>query len=139
MSLTGTLGTVAAGVAAAAIAVVSFMSPGDQGSEPVTLTGCVRGGGHPSVYLLRGAAAPAPATPSGETAPMPEDYLLVSIPDTVDLGPMLNHRVAVSGVVSTAKNGPAPPPESNAAERGLKRLAVQSTREVAANCATTGR
>ena len=45
-----------------------------------TLTGCLRTGSAASVFVLRGAAADAAAeTPSGTT--MPEDYLLVAIPD----------------------------------------------------------
>ena len=126
----GALTLAAAGVTAA----VTLSTPGDQ-SETVTLTGCVRTGSNPAVHILRGAAAPtttAPDTATGLEAA--EDYLLVSIPAGTDFGALTNHRVAVTGQVSLAKAGPEPPREANAAERALKRLAVQSAKEVAANC-----
>jgi hypothetical protein len=133
MSLTTTLSTAAVALAAAIAAFLAVSTPGDQSTDPATLTGCLRTGGNPSVYLLRGAAAPVPEAPSA-TAPPAEDYLLVSIPSGVELGKMVNHRVAITGSVSDAKDGPAPPSEANAAERALRRLAVQSARDVAPNC-----
>jgi hypothetical protein len=122
----------AAGVAA----VVAITSPGDQGSESVTLTGCVRTGGNAAVYILRGATATAGAAqPSGADVPTSaDDYLLVQVPSSVKLAELVNHRAAITGPVSDAKSGPAPPSEANAAERALKRLTVQSAREIAPNC-----
>lgn len=99
-----------------------------------TLTGCLRTGSAASVFVLRGAAADAAAAaPSG--ASTPEDYLLVAVPDQVNLPELANHRIAVTGVVSAAGAPPAPPPGANAAEKALKRISVKSVREVAANCA----
>jgi hypothetical protein len=96
-----------------------------------TLTGCLRTGSAASVFVLRGAAADAGAeTPSGTT--MPEDYLLVAIPDQVNLTEMTNHRIAVTGVISDTA---APPAAANSAEKALKKLSVKSVKEVAANCA----
>ena len=132
MSVTTTLSTAAVAVVASIAAFVAVSTPGDQSTDPVTLTGCLRTGGNPVVYLLRGAAAPDTETPSTSSAA--EDYLLVSIPGGVDLAGMVNHRVAITGVVSSAKDGPAPPSEANAAERALRRIAVQSARDVAPNC-----
>ncbi len=134
MPLIRTLGALA--LAAAGItAAVTLSTPGDQAAETVTLTGCVRAGGNPAVRILRGAAAPAPAAPDAAAGmSVADDYLLVAVPSGVDLGAMTNHRAAITGVVSPAKGGPEPPPEANAAERGLKRLAVQSAKEVATSC-----
>jgi hypothetical protein len=96
-----------------------------------TLTGCLRTGSAASVFVLRGAAADAAlATPSGTA--MPEDFLLVAIPDQLNLTEMANHRIAVTGVVSDSA---APPAGANAAEKALKKLSVKSVKEVAANCA----
>ena len=123
-------------LAASVAVVIALSSPGDQGSETVTLTGCLRTGSDPVVYILRGAAVPADALVPSGAAPPPaaEDYLLVQIPETVDPGTMVNHRVEIAGLVSDAKSGPAPPREANAAERALKRLTVQRARDVAPNC-----
>lgn len=139
MTIRRTLSTLAIVVAAGVAVLVALTSPGDQGSEAVTLTGCLRTGGNPAVYLLRGAETPAAnAAPApGETA-APEDYLLVAIPSSLDLKALVNHRIAITGLVSDAKGGPSPPEEANAAERALKRLAVQSAREAASNCSTGG-
>jgi hypothetical protein len=136
MTLTGTVSTVALVAAAGIVAAVSVSSPGDQGSEAVTLTGCLRTGGTPAVYILRGAgAAPDAPQPSGAALPAAaEDYLLVQIPASIKLAEMVNHRAAITGLVSDAKSGPAPPSDANAAERALKRLSVQSARDVAPNC-----
>ena len=100
MSLTGTLGAAAVVAAAGVIAAVAVSSPGDQGSEAVTLTGCMRRGGNPAVFILRGAAAPEGAPqPSGAEVPAAaDDYLLVQVPDAIALAEMVNHRVAVKGV-----------------------------------------
>jgi hypothetical protein len=97
-----------------------------------TLTGCLRTGSAASVYILRGAAADdASASPAGNSRP--EDYLLV--PGDIALADHVNHRVAITGVVSDAGAPPPPPPSANAAEKALKRLSVKAVKEVAANCA----
>ena len=97
-----------------------------------TLTGCLRTGSAASVFILRGAAADdAAATPSGNSRP--EDFLLV--PGDVALGEHVNHRVAVTVIVSDAGAPPPPPPAANAAEKALKKLSVKGVKEVAANCA----
>jgi hypothetical protein len=136
MPFTRFASTSALAAAAAIAVVVAVTSPGDQGTEAVTLTGCLRSGGNPAVYILRGAAAPAAVSqPSDRDAvPAAEDYLLVQIPSSVKLEAIVNRRVAITGVASDAKNGPAPPAEANAAERALKRLTVQEARETAPNC-----
>jgi hypothetical protein len=133
MSVTTAIGTFGVALAAGIAAMVTVSTPGDQRTDPVTLTGCLRAGGHPSVFLLRGAAMPDAEAPSNDRSTA-EDYLLVSVPGGVDLGALVNHRTAITGIVSTAKDGPPPPNEANAAERALKRLAVQSARDVAASC-----
>lgn len=97
-----------------------------------TLTGCLRTGSASSVFILRGAAADdASASPAGNSRP--EDYVLVA--GDLPLGEHVNHRVAVTGVVSDAGAPPPPPPAANAAEKALKRISVKSIKEVAANCA----
>ena len=137
MPLTRTLSALGATAGSVAI-VIAVATSGGQGTETVTLTGCLRVGGNPVVHILRGAAAPAAGTPSSENAPAAEDYLLVSVPANLELGPMVNHRVAITGQVSQAKDGPAPPREANAAERALRRLTVQGAKEVVASCSGTG-
>jgi hypothetical protein len=136
MTVKRTASTLALVLAAGVAVVVALSSPGDQGSETVSLTGCLRTGGKPTVFILRGAEVPADApVPSGAAPPRAaEDYLLVQIPDTASLGELVNHRVTITGLVSDAKSGPAPPAEANAAERALKRLTVQGTRDVAPSC-----
>lgn len=121
--------------AAGAISVVLALGPAAVQTPATTLTGCLRAGSAQGVYLLRGASQDAAAAVPDGAGSMPEDYLLVSVPSQIDLAPHLNHRVSITGVVSSAKQGPAPPAGANAAERALKRIAVQSVREVAQNCA----
>jgi hypothetical protein len=115
------------------LALVFAFAPQDPSQER-TLTGCLRTGSAGSVFLLRSAAAPEEAaTPSGDR--LPEDYLLVAIPSEVSLGDHVNHRIAVTGVVSESGAPPPPPAGANAAERALKKISVKTVREVAANCA----
>ena len=115
--------------AVAIVALVSQEAPQEQ-----TLTGCLRTGSAANVFLLRGAAADQnAATPSGPA--MAEDYLLVAIPADAALSERVNHRIAVTGVVSDPGAPPSPPAGANAAEKALKKLSVKSVREVAANCA----
>jgi len=109
-----------------------------QDRPTVTLTGCLRTGSASTVYLLRGAANPADVTESpgdAAAARLPEDFLIASVPSGTDLSGMVNHRIAVTGSVSDAKDGPAPP-GANTAEKALKRLNAQSVKEVASNCAS---
>jgi hypothetical protein len=105
----------------------------DQDQATATLTGCLRSGSSPDVLLLRGATSPS-AGEAPDQSQMPRDYLLVSTPDGVDLGSLLNHRVEATGQVSDARSGPTPPDGANAAERALRRLGATAMREVAANC-----
>ena len=105
----------------------------------VTLTGCLRTGSTSTVYLLRGAASPSALSesPSDSAAVwLPEDFLIASTPAGTDLSGMVNHRIAVTGTVTDAKDGAAPP-GANTAEKALKRLNAQSVKEVASNCAAT--
>jgi hypothetical protein len=114
-----------------ALALVPTQDP----PQDQTLTGCLRTGSSPTVFLLRGASLNADATPSGPRAA--EDYLLVSVP--ASLGERVNHRIAVTGVVSDAGAPPPPPPAANAAEKALKKLSVKDVKEVAANCSASSR
>ena len=115
-----------------AVAIVALVS--QEAPQERTLTGCLRTGSGADVFLLRGAAADQNAeTPSG--AAVAEDYLLVAIPADVALTERVNHRIAVTGVVSDPGAPPSPPAGANAAEKALKKLSVKSVREVAANCA----
>ena len=115
--------------ACAIVALVSQEAPQER-----TLTGCLRTGSAANVFLLRGAAADQNAeTPSGTV--VAEDYLLVAIPADAALTERVNHRIAVTGVVSDPGAPPSPPAGANAAEKALKKLSVKSVREVAANCA----
>lgn len=121
-------GLVGAGVAAAAaFAVLVTVDSGDslQEGQSVTMTGCLRGGSAAGVFVLRGA------TTEGQPA---RDYLLVQVPDGVDLPALANHTVAVSGTMHSADSGPPPPDGANSAERALRRLAVQGVNDVAPNC-----
>src|SRR5262245_9886604 len=97
-----------------------------------TLTGCLRTGSSPTVFLLRGASLTDEVASSGPR--VAEDYLLVSTPPS--LSEQLNHRIAVTGVVSDAA---APPAGANAAEKALKKLSVKNVKEVAANCSAPSR
>ena len=88
--------------------------------------------------MLRGAASPADAAESpgdaAAAARLPEDFLIASTPSGTDLSGLVNRRIAVTGTVSDAKDGTAPP-GANTAEKALKRLNAQSVKEVASNCA----
>lgn len=125
-------GLTGAGAAAAAGAWVTYalMAPGIQ--DPVTLTGCLRTGSAQTVYILRGAASPAPETP--DASAQSRDYVLVSVPGGTDLNGMLNHKVAVTGRVHQGEGGPSAPEGANAVERALRRLAVEKAQDVAPNC-----
>ena len=128
-----------AAIAAAAVvgsAAVVLVQSGGQTPAERTLTGCVRIGSAPAVFVLRGAsgaAAESPDQAGGQQ--LPEDYLLVSIPPAISLETHVNHRVAVTGVVSDPGVGPAPPAAANAAEKAIRRIAVKSVKELAQNCA----
>jgi len=124
------------GLAIVATSAVSLpLARADSQAPASTLTGCLRAGSAAGVYLLRGAAIEGRGGKPDSGATPLEDFLLVSVPDSIDLGSLLNHRVAVTGGVSSSKEGPTPPPGANTAERALKRIAVQGVREVASNCA----
>jgi len=126
---------VAAAAVVGSVAVVLVQSGGQLPAER-TLTGCVRTGSAPAVFVLRGASAgSAEAAPDGDGQQLPEDYLLVSIPPAVSLEAHVNHRVAVTGVVSEPGVGPPPPTGANAAEKAIRRIAVKSVKEIAQNCA----
>jgi hypothetical protein len=131
-------------VAAVGVAVV-VAQRSSQTPAGVTATGCVRQGGAPDVFILRGAAE-AVALPESDAVQDPlirldltdrsavasTDYLLVSVPPRVDLSAHVNHKMEISGQKSDA----APPAGANAAERALPRLAVSDGREVAPNCSS---
>ncbi len=117
------LAALAAGlVSAIGLAFALGQSPPQE--QDRTLTGCLRGGSSAGVYILRNAGEAAAA----------EDYLLVAIPQSVSPGDVLNHRVAVTGLVSQPNAGPPPPAGANAAERALTRLTVKALKDVAPNC-----
>ena len=128
-------------VAAAAVAVVGsvavvLVQSAQQPPAERTLTGCVRTGSAPTVFVLRGASIAAAEVPGPSASEqLPEDYLLVSIPASVSLDTHVNHRVAVTGVVSEPGVGPPAPAAANAAEKAIRRLTVKSVKEIAQNCA----
>ena len=150
------------------IFVVAFFAgvPRQDPPQDQTLTGCLRTGSSPTVFLLRGASLTDDVASSGprepfslssheqlagnrpnvsasasglldaavRTARVAEDYLLVSTPPS--LSELVNHRIAVTGVISDAA---APPAGANAAEKALKKLSVKNVKEVAANCSAPSR
>ena len=127
---------VASGLAVAftAVAVPRLI---DQERPTVTLTGCLRTGSTTSIYLLRGAAgssAAAAQSPDGAATDARFEDLLLVVPSNIDLAPQVNHRIAITGVKTEAKDGPPPPEGANTAEKALNRLTVQSVKEVASNC-----
>jgi len=124
---------VTAVVAAAARAVGPTLPPLEGRQQPTTLTGCLRIGSAPTVFILRGATEPD-AVEMPAQGQMPRDYLLVAIPESVDPAPHVNHLVAITGQVSDARSGPPPPEAANTAERALRRLAVSGLRHVADSC-----
>jgi hypothetical protein len=124
----------AAAAVLGSVAVVLVQSGGQPPAER-TLTGCVRTGSAPAVFVLRGASASSAESAAPAAEQQPEDYLLVSIPPAVSLDGHVNHRVAVTGVVSEPGVGPPPPAGANAAEKAIRRLAVKSVKELAQNCA----
>ena len=129
------IAAIVAAVVAGSVAVVLVQSGGQPPAER-TLTGCVRTGSAPAVFVLRGASAGQAESPDQAGGQqLPEDYLLVSIPPAVSLETHVNHRVAVTGVVSDPGVGPAPPAGANAAEKAIRRIAVKSVKELAQNCA----
>jgi hypothetical protein len=128
------IAAVAAAAVVGSVAVVLVQS----GQPPAerTLTGCVRTGSAPAVFVLRGAnSGSTESAPQSDSQQLPEDYLLVSIPPAVSLETHVNHRVSVTGVVSDPGVGPPPPAGANAAEKAIKRIAVKSVKEIAQNCA----
>ena len=132
---TKVMAAIAAAAVVGSVAVVLVQSGGQPPAER-TLSGCVRIGSAPAVFVLRGASATSAESP--DQAPgqqLPEDYLLVSIPPAVSLDAHVNHRVAITGVASDPGVGPAPPTAANAAEKAMRRLAVKSVKELAQNCA----
>ena len=124
--------------AASAAVLAAWAGSGTQERQAVSRTGCLRTGSTSTVYLLRGATSPAPGqaeSPGDAAAAIPEDFLLVP-GSGIDLAPMVNHRITVTGEVSEAKDPPPPPSGANTAEKALKRISVQSVKEVASNCAS---
>jgi hypothetical protein len=127
-------GVVAAVVSSAAVVLVQSTIDGQQQDEK-TVTGCMRTGSSPTVYLLRSATIGGAEAAAQSGSQQTEDYLLVTVPDTLNLSVHVNHRVAITGVVSPASAGPPPPTAANAAEKAMQRLAVKSLKMVAQNCA----
>lgn len=135
-------------IAAAGVAMV-LAQRSSQTPAGMTVTGCVRQGSGPAVFILRAAAipiaTPAPtiaraAAPRFEDGDRPSvsavdtaDYLLVAVPARVDLSAHLNHKMEITGEKSDSA---APPAGANAAERALPRLAVSDGHEVAPNCSS---
>ena len=121
---------------AASAAMVQTMAESDaDAQDPVTMTGCLRTGSAETVFILRGAATGGAAeTPDQQASP--RDYLLVQFADGVDLTAHVNHRVAITGIVSRAAGGPAPPEAANTAERAMPRLSVRALKHVAPDCST---
>jgi hypothetical protein len=130
------IAAVAAAAVVGSVAVVLVQSGGQTPAER-TLTGCVRVGSAPAVFVLRGANSPASpeSADHADGQQLPEDYLLVSIPPAVSLEALVNHRVAITGMVSDAAAGPPPPAGANAAEKAIQRIAVKGVKEIAQNCA----
>jgi hypothetical protein len=129
--------TLVASGLAAAFAVVAVPRLIPQERQTVTLTGCLRTGSTTSIYLLRGAAgssAGAAQSPDGAVTEARLEDLLLVVPSNIDLAPHVNHRIAVTGVRTDAKDAPPPPQGANTAEKALNRLSVQSVKEVASNC-----
>ena len=116
---------VATFVAAGAVRLDAVRTPGGQ-DQSATLTGCLRSGSDPSVFILRGA--------SGGEMRSPRDYLLVDVAQGVNLGASLNRQVAITGRVWPPGEGPAAPSAANTAERALRRQSVASMRDVASEC-----
>lgn len=133
-------------IAAAGVAIV-LAQRSSQTPAGLTVTGCLRQGSGPAVFILRGATMPfvapdatiAPAMPRFEAADRPgddtTDYLLVSAPSRLDLSAHLNHRMEITGEKGDSAASPA---GANAAERALPRVVVSDAREVAPNCSTEG-
>jgi hypothetical protein len=117
---------VAAGALIVGVAAATAGVGGVEGAA-ATLNGCLRQGSGESVFLLRGA--------TGGDESGARDYLLVSVPSSVELSASLNHRVSIVGEVHAAADGPQPPPGANTVEKALRRLSVQSMSEIAASCA----
>jgi hypothetical protein len=118
-------------IAASFAAVTSLVAAADTpiAQNPVTLGGCVRSGSSASVFLLRGASA---ASEGGKG--MPEDFLIATVPDRVNLSDVVNHRVEVTATISEPNSPPAAPQGANAAERALKRISLSNLKDVANNC-----
>jgi len=130
--------TTAVIAAASVAALAAWAGTVTQERQPVSRTGCLRTGSTSTVYLLRGATAPTPGqadSPGVGSAAIPEDFLLVP-GSGIDLAPMVNHRITVTGEVSEAKDPPPPPSGANTAEKALKKISVQNVKEVASNCAS---
>jgi hypothetical protein len=115
------LAAVVAGLVSA-VGLAAFLGQSAPQEQDRTLTGCLRGGSSAGVFILRNA---------GESA---DDYVLVAIPQSVSPAEFLNHRVAITGLVSQPNAGPPPPAGANAAERALLRLSVKALKDVAPNC-----
>jgi len=127
-------GVIAAVVSSAAVVLVQTTAD-DQQQEEKTVTGCMRTGSSPTVYLLRSATMGSLEGAAQSGSQQTDDYLLVTVPDSLNLSVHVNHRVAITGVVSAASAGPPPPTGANAAEKAMQRLAVKSLKMVAQNCA----
>jgi hypothetical protein len=131
-------GVVAVVVSSAAVVLVQSTGPAgneQQQQDEKTVSGCMRTGSSPTVYLLRGGTIGGAEAPAQSGSQQTEDYLLVTVPDTLNLSVHVNHRVAITGVVSPASAGPPPPTAANAAEKAMQRLAVKSLKMIAQNCA----
>lgn len=131
--LTGAL----AFVAASGLVAAADTPPAQERTS--TLTGCLRTGSASTVYILRGAADPghaeALAEAEGSVSLPPEDFVVVSVPNSTSLADLVNHRLEMTAVVTEPDAPPPAPPNANAAERSLRRLSVRAVKDVAPNCA----
>ena len=127
-------GVVAVVVSSAAVVLVQSTAQSDQQTEK-TVTGCMRTGSSATVFLLRSAMVGTTESPDQASSQQTEDYLLVAVPESINLAVHANHRVAITGVISTAAAGPPPPAGANAAEKAMQRVAVKSLKMIAQNCA----
>src|SRR5262245_8138273 len=109
-----------------AVALAASAPPAVSQERPtVPPTGCLRTGSTSSIYLRRGAAASSPAvaeTPGTTAMERRFEDLLLVVPSNIDLAPLVNHRIAVTGVRTEAKDSPPPPQGANTAEKALNRL-----------------
>lgn len=115
------------GVVGAVLVYAGLAGTRPEEAAAASVSGCLRTGSAPSVFLLRGGRV------AGEEGGA-RDFLLVSVPSGVNLGGALNHQVSIDGDVFAAAEGPEPPAAANTVEKALRRLAVRSMSDSGTNC-----